>query len=61
MIALIAAILALEAKLLPYEVTGGADLWNLLKKLHAHKQPLAAVKAANAAVDATPDEEPFYT
>ena len=56
MIALLAAILALESKLLPYEITGGAALWNFLKRLHSHKNPLAAVTAALKAVAATPDD-----
>ncbi len=57
MIALITAILALEAKLLPYQVIGGGDLWDLLKKLRSHKDPVAAIKAATVTVDALDDRE----
>jgi hypothetical protein len=50
--ALTAAILALEAKLLPYEIEG---LTLLINKIRGHKAPGAAVKAATVAVDTLDD------
>lgn len=52
--ALIAALIEAGVKVAPEVVT-------LLEKLFHHKNPTAAARAASAAVDATPDEEPFYT
>ena len=61
--ALAAAILALEAKLLPYEVEAFTLLVN---KIRAHKKPAAAVTHATAAVDELDDritddpESPYF-
>jgi|HubBroStandDraft_4_1064222.scaffolds.fasta_scaffold2444684_1 hypothetical protein len=53
--ALVTAILALEAKLLPSEIT---LVTTLVKKIHNHKRPAVAIKAATKAVAATPQDGP---
>ena len=50
--AIIVALIELGVKLEPAALTG---LEALIQKLHDHKNPAAAITAANKAVDDTPD------
>ena len=54
-LSVVAAVLALEAKLLPGEIV---LLRDLVAKIKGHKKPAAAIKAASIAVDATPQDGP---
>ena len=53
-LALATAILALETKLLPDEISLVTELIN---KIKGRKHPVTAVKAASKAVDAIPDTD----